>query len=147
MGSESGRLSNRMDEIQRGCGQAALAAARRAYGGDPCVSCGGVQRDPAQLVPRESDHLQAVVASCLASGVIGRTPGPESLRTQTLAQKTVDAYTNQFGADSRFAHYRGPYIPPVCPPIPTEILNANVPKQSLRRCPLPNKGFNPVLPA
>jgi hypothetical protein len=32
----------------------------------------------------------------------------------------------------RFAEYIGPRVPVVCPPIPTEITNANLPKPSTR---------------
>ena len=146
MTSESGRLSRKLDAIQRDCNQAALLAARALYGGRPadCGSC-GVVRDPALFTPLESDRLETLVNTCY-SGVKGRLPGSESQRISGIQQRVEDAYNDQFGVNSRFVQYQGPVVLPVCPPIPTEILNANIPKASLRSCPLLNKGTNPVLP-
>jgi hypothetical protein len=142
--SESGRLSRKLDAVQRACSNAAILEARRLYGGGPCDSC-GTAADPKQETPLSSDVLEAKVTTCF-SAVIGRQVGPESARTDELIQRTLDAYADPANPDTRFVAYRGPYIPPVCPPIPTEILNANIPKSS-KRCPLPNKGYNPNLPA
>jgi hypothetical protein len=144
--SEGGRLSRKLDAITRACSNASILEARRLYGGGgPCADCGATVADPKQETPLSSDVLEAKVTNCF-SAVVGRQVGPESARMDGLIQRTLDAYANPANPDSRFVAYRGPYIPPVCPPIPTAILNANIPKAS-RRCPLPNKGYNPNLPA
>jgi hypothetical protein len=146
MSSESARLCRMLNGVSRGCSNAAILEARRLYGGGPCGgTCGGTVADPRQETPLESDLLQKRVTECF-SGVIGRTVGLESTRTQGLIQSTITAYNDPTNPDSRFVAYRGPVIPPVCPPISTVILNANIPKSSVR-CPLPNKGYMPNLPA
>lgn len=148
MSSESARLCRQMNGISAACSNAAILEARRLYGGGPCAAgpCGGqVVADPRQETPLESDLLEKRVVNCY-SGVIGRSVVPESVRTQGLIQSTIAAYNDPTNPDTRFVQYRGPVIPPVCPPISTVILNANIPKSSVR-CPLPNKGFMPNLPA
>lgn len=149
--SESGRLSRRLDEIRRGCNAASLAAARALYGGNgPCSggsgACGGgPPKDPEQFTPMESDLLEKRVRECF-SGVVRPLPGPESVRIAAAAKRTIDESVNPLDPDTRFSIYRGPFIPPVCPAVPLEDRNANIPKQSLSRCPLPNKGYMPNLP-
>lgn len=147
MTSESYRLSRKMNCVAQSCSNAAVLEARRFYAAN-CESgnCGRVEPDPPQKVQLESDHLSALVATCFSS-VIGRGPvEPESIRIQKAAACSIAAYNDQTNPETRFVQYRPPVIPPVCPAIPTEILNANIPKAS-KRCPLPNKGFNPNLPA
>lgn len=145
--SESGRLSRKLDEIRRSCALAALAAARA--GAAPCVAgdCGSAApADLAQKTPLESDYLDKQVRTCY-SGVIGRTVGPESRRILAHQEQVIMDSMDPTNPDTRFSQYRGPFIPPVCPPVPQIDRNANVPRQSLSRCPLPNKGYMPNLPA
>ncbi len=147
MTTESYRLSQKLDCVARSCSNSAILAARRFYG-PACEdgNCGRVTPIPKQETPLESDVLAATVANCY-SGYVGRPPvEPESFKTQKLAACTVAAYNDPTNPESRFVQFRPPVIPPVCPPIPTEILNANIPKSSTR-CPLPNKGYMPNLPA
>lgn len=147
--SEAGRLARKMDEIRRGCNMAALNAARSFYGTGNCGSsgtCSGAPaRDPAQKTPLESDLLDKRVRECF-SGVVRSQPVPESVRIADLATRTIQESVNPLDPDTRFSIYRGPFIPPVCPDVPQEDKNANVPKQSLSRCPLPNRGYMPNLP-
>lgn len=146
MTSEGARISRQLNGISRACSNAAVLEARRLYGGGPCDGdCGKVVPDPAQLVQIPSDRLAAVVSNCY-SAVIGRQVGPSSQRTQALIQSTLTAYADPTNPETRFVAYRGPVIAPVCPQVPLEDRNANIPKSS-KRCPLPNKGFNPNLPA
>jgi len=144
--SEAARLSRKLYGIQQGCSNAALLAARAMYGGSPCGSCGEAAADPAQKTPLESDLLDKQVRTCF-SGVIGTQPTTEGVRILDLITRTLDASVDPLNPDARFSQYRGPFIPPVCPPVPAADLNANIPKQSLKRCPLPNKGYMPNLPA
>jgi len=147
MTTESYRLSLKLDCVARSCSNSAILAARRFYA-PVCEdgACGKVAVDPKQQTQLESDFLAATVANCY-SGFVGRPPPEqESVKTQKLAACTVAAYNDPTNPETRFVQFRPPVIPPVCPPIPTEILNANIPKSS-KRCPLPNKGYNPNLPA
>lgn len=144
--SESGRLAQKIEGIRRNCGNAALVAARAYYGG-PCEGCGPA-KDPLQEVPLSSDLLaaqQARVLSC-PGAVIRTPPPPESVRILDKIAQTLAESVNPLNPDARFSEYRGPFIPPVCPPVPLEDRNANIPKSSTR-CPLPNKGYLPNLPA
>ncbi len=143
--SEGARLSRKLCEIQQSCGTASLMAARAMYGGSPCGACGS-SVGGTQQTPLESDLLDKQVRICF-SGVVGTQPTTESQRTLDLITRTLDASVDPLDPDARFSQYRGPFIPPVCPPTPTAVLNANIPKQSLNRCPLPNKGYMPNLPA
>lgn len=149
--SEAGRLARKMDDIRRSCGVASLAAARALYGsgcgGGSGSACGSaVAKDPAQETPLESDLLDKRVRECF-SGVVRPQPVPESVRIADLATRTIRESVNPLDPDTRFSIYRGPFIPPVCPEVPLVDRNANVPKQSMSRCPLPNKGYMPNLPA
>lgn len=141
--SEGGRISRKLDEIRRSCALAALAAAR---GSGPCDCGPAPPADLAQKTPLESDYLDKQVRTCF-SGVIGRQVGPESRRIQAHQEQVIVDSTDPMNPDTRFSQYRGPFIPPVCPPVPQIDRNANVPRQSLSRCPLPNKGYMPNLPA
>lgn len=146
--SEGGRLSRKLDEIRRSCALAALAAAR-GTNANPCVAgdCGSAPpADLAQKTPLESDYLDKQVRTCF-SGVIGRQVGPESVRINARQEQVIVESTDPFNPDTRFSQYRGPFIPPVCPSVPQVDRNANVPRQSMSRCPLPNKGYMPNLPA
>lgn len=150
--SESGRLSQKMDSIRRSCGNAALNAARAYYGGvapvgGPCEGCGPA-KDPLQEVPLSSDLLtfkQDKLLACPGSVVRAGVP-PESVRIQDRITQTLADSVDPLNPDARFSEYRGPFIPPVCPPVPIADRNANIPKASTR-CPLPNKGYLPNLPA
>lgn len=93
-----------------------------------------------QETPLESDLLAAKVP---CQNIQGTTVALESTRTQEKIQKVLDYSVNPLDPNARFSEYRGPNVTPVCPPIPTEIVNAFLPKAS-KRCPLPN---SPSFPA
>ena len=92
------------------------------------------------VVPLESTNLQAQLAACyrLTSGQIqlqAKQPlrgVPESVRIAKLIEATNQCFIDPLDPNSRFIEYRGPQVATVCPPIPTEITNANLPKPSTR---------------
>jgi hypothetical protein len=91
-------------------------------------------------VPLESTALQAQVAACAritsAQAVqIATAPirgVPESVRIAIRNQEFIDQYAPYSDSRRRFLEYVGPQIAPVCPPLPTEITNAHLPKPSTR---------------
>ncbi len=92
------------------------------------------------VVPLESTNLQAQVASCARITAAQATTlatqplrgVPESVRIARLNQDVLDQYSPYSDSRRRFLEYQGPQVPVVCPPIPTEITNANLPKPSTR---------------
>ena len=95
-----------------------------------CCQPTPTSRKAAQL---ESAYLQAKVAGCARinaeqASVLASQPlrgVSEGSRIAILMQQTC-ANTN------KFQEYAGPRVPFVCPPMPTEITNANLPKPSTR---------------
>jgi hypothetical protein len=91
-------------------------------------------------VPLESTNLEGRLAACyrqtterasfLASQPLRGVP--ESVRIAQLQQNVLDDYAPQTDPARRFLEYRGPNVAVVCPPMPTEITNANLPKPSTR---------------
>ncbi len=147
--TEGGRIARLLESARASARAEALAKARGFANQGPCRSgdCGSykisVQDAPP---PLESIRLQAVVNACYASRNVVTGCVPESVRIARVNECTLRESTNPFNPETRFSEFRGPFIPPVCPPIPQEALNANVPKNQMRNCPLPNKPDNPVLP-
>ena len=131
---ESMRLSRLMDG-RRNCQiQTSVERARGIYGvtcADSCITTPIYKQE----VPRESDILPAKTA-CLRFQ--GTTVGLESTRIQAKIQKVLEDSIDPLNPDARFSEYSGLRQAPVCPPVPTEVLNAHLPKASTR-CPLPNK--------
>jgi hypothetical protein len=85
------------------------------------------------VVPLESANLQAKVAACARLNAQQAT----ILASQPLKGVSEGAriaiLMNQTCANTgRFDEYLGPRVPFVCPPMPTEITNANLPKPSTR---------------
>ena len=86
-------------------------------------------------VPLESTALEGRVAACYrqqltVQAILNRDAQPlrgvrESLRIAQLQQRIADE-------TERFQEYIGPRVPVVCPPMPTEITNAHLPKPSTR---------------
>lgn len=95
-----------------------------------CCQPTPTSRKAAQL---ESAYLQAKVAACARvnatqASILASQPlkgVSEGARIAILMNQTC---ANQ----SRFQEYQGPRVPFVCPPMPTEITNANLPKPSTR---------------
>jgi hypothetical protein len=145
--TEQGRI-NRIVQNTLNCAKAgAIARAKALYGRSPCATGLCTKQFPGAAqttIPPESTYQSSRVG---CYGYKGPEPCvPESVRIARLLQRSIDESTNPFNPIARFSEYRGPFIPPVCPPIPQEALNANVPKNLLMTCPLPNKPFNPSLP-
>jgi hypothetical protein len=133
------RISRKMDGLRNCQIRNSVDRARDIYGTtciDSCITATVYKQE----TPRESDILPTKV-SCL--NFQGTTVGLESTRIQAKIQKVLEDSIDPLNPDARFSEYRGPYLAPVCPPVPTEILNAYLPKASTR-CPLPNK---PSFPA
>ena len=142
--TEGGRMVQILMNAKR-C--ATLEAIQRARAS--CCQPTPTSTKAAQL---ESAYLQARVANCARV---------DSLRATALASQPLKGVSegariavliNQTCANtSRFAEYIGPRVPFVCPPMPTEITNANLPKPSTRCDTLnllatgvpPNSIFNP----
>ena len=114
----------------------AIAKARAINGPPQCTP--GVQSRA--IVPLESTNLQAQVAACARITAAQATTlatqplrgVPESVRIARLNQEILDQYSPYSDSNRRFLEYRGPIVPVACPPIPTEITNANLPKPSTR---------------
>jgi hypothetical protein len=142
--TEGGRMVQILMNAKRCATLEAIQRARASY----CIPT-PTSTKAAQL---ESAYLQAKVANCtrvdsLRATALASQPlkgASEGLRINLLINQTC-ANTN------RFAEYIGPRVPFVCPPMPTEITNANLPKPSTRCDTLnllatgtpPNSIFNP----
>lgn len=99
-------------------------------------------------VPQSSSKLQSDQLACALRGglYIGPDPTPPaSVQTTSIQQRTLDLSTDFTNPYTRFSMYRRPFIP-VCPPIPQSYLRAGEPVLQGKRCALPNKPDNPVLP-
>ena len=138
--TERGRIARLLQSTEAEARTNAVAKARLFYT-PPCRSCNAQDRS---TVPSESLLLTSKILQCkplIRQGCIS-----ESARIAQVQQCTLDQATNPLNPETRFSEFRGPFVPTVCPPIPLEYLNANVPKNQLKNCPLPNKPENPVLP-
>ncbi len=133
---EGGRMAQILADSKRCQVKEAIAKAR-AINAPACCSPVPISRI---IVPLESTNLEAQLARCarinaqqamtLASQPMRGVP--ESVRIAKLNQEILDQYSPYSDSNRRFLEYRGPVVPVVCPPIPTEITNANIPKPSTR---------------
>jgi hypothetical protein len=136
--TERGRIARLLQSTEAEARTNAVAKARLFY----TPPCSGSRTQGIPTVPSESVLLKSKQCKPLIrQGCIS-----ESARIAQVQQCTLDQSTNPLNPETRFSEFRGPFVPTVCPPIPLEYLNANVPKLQLKRCPLPNKAENPVLP-
>jgi hypothetical protein len=133
---EGGRMVQILADSRRCQVKEAIAKARLLNSG---TCCPPVLQSRA-VVPLESTNLEAHVAACARinaqqASFIATQPlrgVPESVRIARLNQRILDEYSPYSDSSRRFLEYRGPIVPVVCPPIPTEITNANLPKPSTR---------------
>ena len=133
---EGGRMAQILAESRRCQVKEAIAKARLL---NPGSCCPPVPQSRA-VVPLESTNLQAQLAGCARinaqqASFIASQPlrgVPESVRIARLSQSVLDQYSPYSDSNRRFLEYRGPIVAVVCPPIPTEITNANLPKPSTR---------------
>jgi hypothetical protein len=134
--SEGGRISHKIYQMEQNQRQIALARAHQIYGG-PCEnnSCGtpAIYKPP---IPSESQYLKTKI--CLTQ-TVGNKCGLSSRLTQQKMQCVIDSSVSSLDPLARFAEYGPTLVPPVCPPVPTEVLNAHLPKASLTKCALPNR--------
>ena len=133
---EGGRMVQILAASRRCQVKEAIAKAR-AINGPP--QCSPVPQSRI-VVPLESTNLQAQLAACARITAAQATTlatqplrgVPESVRIAKLTQTLIDQYSPYSNSERRFLEYQGPVIPIACPPIPTEITNANLPKPSTR---------------
>lgn len=133
---EGGRMVQILAAARRCEVKEAIAKARAL---NPGSCCPPVPQSRA-VVPLESTNLQAQLAACARitaqqATLIAQQPlrgVPESVRIARLNQDILDQYSPYSDSRRRFLEYRGPQVAVVCPPIPTEITNANLPKPSTR---------------
>lgn len=133
---EGGRMVQILAESRRCQVKEAIAKARAINSGSCCPP---VPQSRA-VVPLESTNLEGQLARCARitaaqATAIAQQPlrgVPESVRIARLNQEILDQYSPYSDSNRRFLEYRGPVVATVCPPIPTEITNANLPKPSTR---------------
>ncbi len=133
---EGGRMTQILAASRRCQVQEAIAKAR-AINGPPDCSPVPVSR---KQVPLESTALQGQLLACARvtpqqAQLLAQQPlrgVPESVRIARLNQEVLDQYSPYSDSRRRFLEYQGPQIPIQCPPLPTEITNANLPKPSTR---------------
>lgn len=133
---EGGRMVQILAASRR-CQVSEAIAKARAMNAQPCCNTTIQSR---AVVPLESTALQAQLAACgritaQQAQQIANQPlrgVPESVRIAQLQQNVLDQYSPYSNSERRFLEYVGPQIPVQCPPIPTEITNASLPKPSTR---------------
>jgi len=133
---EGGRMTQILAASRRCQVQESIAKARMLNSPTCCPPVPISRRD----VPLESTNLQASLAACARitserAQILATQPlrgVPESVRIARLNQDILDQYSPYSDSQRRFLEYRGPIVPVVCPPLPTEITNANLPKPSTR---------------
>lgn len=129
--SEGARISRMLTGIKNCEISNSIQRARTIYGSDPCCN-----QPTTSIVktPLESDRIAKEVA-CL-------TYVDPAIRYGTETQRILSRNDHSLELSKP---YTGPRTLPVCPPTPTIIMNANLPKPSTR-CPLPNKPSLPLFP-
>ena len=138
--------SNRISRLLSGIRQCQIAAAiKKAKASTACS--GGCEKatELSYETPLESDNLNFNLNTKF-TGFIGSKPVNSSFHTLAIQETTVINSTNPLDPAARFSQYAPRLTPPVCIPVPREVLNANIPKQSLKNCPLGNKPYLPTLP-
>lgn len=132
---EGGRMAQILAASARCQVKESIAKARALYQ-PPCAP---VPQSRA-VVPLESTALQGQLVACARltsqqAQLLAQQPlrgVPESVRIARLNTEILDQYSPYSDSRRRFLEYQGPQVPVVCPPIPTEITNANIPKPSTR---------------
>ena len=139
--TEGGKIANILFESRRCMAAEALAKARAfaSIGRPVCKVTKNLQ--PAPALP--SMLLEANAGCNKYQGPT--TCVPESIRIANIQQKTIEASTDPTNPNARFAQYAR-FFPAACPPIPAFYINAGEPILQGKRCALPNKPDNPVLP-
>jgi hypothetical protein len=133
--SESARLTRKLNDIQSCDVNLALQKARAMYGNvcnDACLRSPTVLR---QETPRESDRVEKEILGPCYTFIGPSAVATESQRISSKIQCVADASIDPLNPDARFQVYADYIPPPVCPAVPTEVLNASMPKASTRCIP------------
>jgi len=131
--SEGARINQLIYKAREQDIQSALIRAQQIYGAPCKTNC--VKTKYYQEVPLESDYL---IKKACPNPTIGLSCELSSELTQQRIQCVLDSSINPNDPLARFAQYYRIPPPPPCPPVPTAILNANLPKASTK-CPVPNR--------
>lgn len=133
---EGGRMNQILSAARRCQVNEAIAKARILNSRDVC------QPSPIsrKQVPQESTALQGQLLACARltsqqAQLLAQQPlrgVPESVRIARLNTQLLNQYSPYSDSQRRFLEYQGPQVPVVCPPLPTEITNAHLPKPSTR---------------
>lgn len=126
---ESGRVAQIIENSRRCAVNDAIRKARAT------VCCPAPPR-PNTNVQLESMLLQAKVTQCAqitaadATAIAAQSLRgvPESVRIRQRQQDVQEQFAPYNNPSRRFLEYQGPIVIPACPAIPTEDLNANIPK-------------------
>ena len=139
--TEGARIDRMMASIRQNEILLALQRARKLVGvTTPCCD------SATEILGQETQLESSLITSKLKCYTYnGAAIGLESMRINAQNQCAIDLSTDPTNPEARFSQYRGPFVPPVCPPVPQEILNGNLPKATTA-CPLPNKPFYPSRP-
>lgn len=130
----------RMSQILANTRCLVVAEAIKKARADNCCPVPSFYSTRRNQVPLESTWLEGKLADCARvdaqrAALIAATPlrgMSEGARIRILQQQTEMNFAPASDPNSRFIEYRRPIFPPVCPPIPTEITNAHLPKPSTR---------------
>lgn len=132
--SEGARINQLIYKARQQDIQSALLRAQQIYG-TPCASNCVTPPNYAQEVPLESEYL---IKKVCPNPTIGVSCELSSELTQQRIQCVLESSINPNDPLARFAQYYRIPPPPPCPPVPTSVLNANLPKASTK-CPVPNR--------
>jgi hypothetical protein len=142
--TEGGRMVRLQMEATRCAVNQAIQRAR--------ASCCQPTPTSRKAAPLESSYLQGKVAACARLNAQQATIlASQPLRGVSEGARIAVLINQTCANTSRFEEYIGPRVPFVCPPMPTEITNAHLPKPSTRCDTLnllatgtpPNSIFNP----
>ena len=142
--TEGGRIANILANSRACMAAEALAKARAFASGKACGALCTIQPVAGQLVPPPSILLNSQL-NCYNKYQSLEGCVPESVRIARIQQKTIDLSADVKDPGARFAAYARNFPAP-CPPIPPLYINAGQPILQGKRCGLPNKPGNPVLP-
>ncbi len=123
----SGLTQKRQDEAVR-CGS------QRNNNGfmSGSLCCGELPRQPPGIVTVDASvNTLKIQSQC--PKYIGRTTLTSDQRTNNLRLATLACNSNAFNPQTRFASYNRFFVNG-CPPIPTEQLNATIPKPPIGDC-------------
>lgn len=86
-----------------------------------------------KAAPLESTYLQGRVAACARINAEQATMmASQGLRGVSEGARIAILINETCANQNKFQEYQGPRVPFVCPPMPTEITNAHLPKPSTR---------------